>query len=59
MHGPEGVGGRGDLLEDDKRLASHLERLQGHNVQDLAKLRENGVQGLFQICKKVKIGSNF
>jgi len=41
---PQGVGGRGELLEDDEGLAPHLHRLGGHDVDDLAELREERVQ---------------
>ncbi len=49
LHGPDGGGGRGDLLEDDEGLAAHLERAQGHDVQDLPELREDGVERLLEV----------
>ena len=49
LHGPHCVGGRLDLLEDDEGLPAHLEGLEGHDVQDLTELAEDGVQGLLQV----------
>ncbi len=44
LHGAHGVSGAAHVLEDDKRLAAHLERLDRDDVEDLAELREDGVQ---------------
>ena len=40
LHGSESVGGAADLLENNEGLAAHLQRLQGHDIQDL---REKGL----------------
>ena len=49
LHGAESVGRAADLLKNDKSLAAHLQGLEGHDVQYLAKLGENGVEGLLQV----------
>ena len=49
MHRPQCVGGAADFFEDYKRLAPHFEGLEGDYVEDLAKLREDGVEGLLEV----------
>ena len=43
LHGPECICGGANLLEDDKSLAAHLGRLQGHDIHDGPKLREESI----------------
>lgn len=47
---PQGVGGGGELFEDDEGLPPHLRRLHGHDVDDLPELREERVERALQLC---------
>lgn len=58
LHRLQGRRGRVDLLEDDEGLSPHLQVLQRHDVQDLAELGEDGVQGFLQFWKKRKSNVN-
>lgn len=49
---PEGIGGGSQLFEDHKGLTPHLHGLQGHDVDDLTKLGEEGVQGALHLCRR-------
>lgn len=49
LHGAQGIGGAGDLLEDDEGLAPHLHDPRHQDIQDLAKLGEDGIQGLLEL----------
>lgn len=49
LHGTQGVGGTADLLEDDEGLAPHLQAPRHQDIQDLAKLGEDGIQGLLEL----------
>ena len=53
LHRPECVCSTGDVTEYNKRLTSHLERLECDNVHDWPKLRENGIEWLLQFCMRV------
>ena len=50
LHWSKSVCGTGDVLKHDKGLASHLERLQSHYIQNRSKLGENSVQRLLKFC---------
>lgn len=50
LHGAQGIGGAADFLEDDEGLAPHLQAPRHQDIQDLAKLGEDGIQGLLELC---------
>lgn len=46
----QSVGGGSELFEDHEGLTPHLHGLHGHDVNDLAELREERVQTALQLC---------
>lgn len=48
MHRPHRIGGGGDLLKNNPGLTPHPQRFQRYDVDDVAKLGKDGVEGLFQ-----------
>ena len=47
---PQCIGGSSKLLEDDEGLPPHPHGLHGHDVYDLAELREEGIERALQLC---------
>lgn len=48
----QSVGGGSELFEDHEGLTPHLHGFHGHDVDDLAELREERIQGALQLCKR-------
>lgn len=48
----QSVGGGSELFEDHEGLTPHLHGLHGHDIDDLAELREERIQGALQLCKR-------
>ena len=52
LHRAKSIGGSADILEHDECLTSHFGRLQGNDVEDRAKLREQAIKRLLQLCNR-------
>lgn len=48
----QSVGGGSELFENHKGLTPHPHGLHGHDIDDLAELREECIQTALQLCKR-------
>ena len=51
LHGTKCICCTVDVLEDDKCLTPHLQWFQCHNIKNLPKLWEDGIEGFLQFCR--------